>query len=164
MLASAGFFHDLGLARVEDVGVQRQGLVVRLHPRLIFLLREVGGPQVAVRDGGRRRVLERHFVGAFRLLIFVFAMVDGGQVIERFRIVWFHGQRHLVVLASLLKREHVMVGDTDLVPQHSRFLGIALIGLKRFCIAAMNQEQIAFSLGREGCGGWEGGHFRGRRR
>ena len=79
-------------------------------------------------------------------------VVDGGQIVERVGILRIHGQRHLIVLAGLIQREHVMVGDTDLVPQHSGFLGIALIGLKRCCIASMNHEQIAFSLWREWCG------------
>ncbi len=144
--------------------VQRQRLAIRFHPGLVFLICEIRRAQVAVGDRRIRSILERLLVGAFRLLVFVLTMVDRGQVVERVGIARIHGQRVLVILARLIEGKHVVVSDTDFVPDHSGSLVFAFVSLNRGSVASVNHKQIAFNLGRERGGRRWGGHIGGRRR
>ena len=91
-------------------------------------------------------------------------MIHGGQVVQRIGIAGVHRQRLLVILPSLIERKHVVISNTDFVPDHRGPLIIALVSVDRGSVASMNHEQIAFDLGTE-CGGrgW-GGHIGGRGR
>ena len=136
-----------GESTTMTLGIEREGLAVGFHPSLVFLLCEIRRPQIAVGHRRTGRILERLLVEAFRLFVVVLAVVDSGQIVERVRIIGIDGQRHLVILAGLIEREHVMIGDPDFIRDHSGSRRIALVGVNGCCIAATNHEPIAFGFG-----------------
>ena len=88
------------------------------------------------------------------------AVIHGGQIVQSIRIVRLERKGLLVVLAGLIEREHVMVGDTDLVPDDCGSIGLPLVGIDCGRIAAVDHQQVSFNLGRESRSG--GSDIRGR--
>ena len=87
LAAGAGLFYNLALLGIEDIGVELKRLVVGLHPGLVLLVGEIRRTQIAVGDGRVGLIFERQLVGAFRLLVVVLAVVNGGQIVKRVGIV-----------------------------------------------------------------------------
>src|SRR5271156_1149045 len=71
---------NLGLVRIETIWIKLQGLLIGACPVLVFPLAEVGRTQIAVGDSRVWPVLQRPFIGFFRLPIFLLSLVDGSEV------------------------------------------------------------------------------------